>query len=378
VKCKVKAKELKAAIKAVTALHAFGESGETRQPCVLTVTDEALLLESAKLDAYMVKRVPATVLRTGTLGINSLLLADTEKKLSGEVVLDYDKGQLAITHGKTRYRLAPDDKAAADVREQRGDVTKVKTMAKLPLQAFQSGAKFATYKSEIQSDFDVQITIRDGYFEYCGRDQLSYGRFEMENSSVQAKKDIVFVLGNSLLHKVVTEIVDNKILVGMSKDKAIVRFKSNDLDFYHPTMDRKIFATEKVVKKITKSKDSQCNCRFQITQAELKKGIELVLPIGRKAAESVMTFFVKGKGVQLRLEAADNSAVHQLKTEALKTRGDQQIVVRANYLAEFAKAAPTIVPLTVESWNGKYMRIFVEEEQSKIDYMALTLAGYKR
>jgi hypothetical protein len=192
--------------------------------------------------------------------------------------------------------------------------------------------------------------------------------------AVRAKKSMVFILGNSLLHRIVNEVTDDKLLIGIAKDESVVRFKSNDMDFYHPTLDKKKLTTAAVVKKVTKGKKSKCTCRFKISQTELKKGVEAVLPIGRKASDATMTFFIKNGTIQLRLRTADNSAVHKLKIDGLKAKGDRQITVRGQYLYEFAKAAPSTVPLTVESWNDQYLRILVKEDQSMIDYMALTIA----
>lgn len=372
-KCKVKGKELTAAINTALAVHDFGDSTDTHQPCVLTAKENLLTLQSAKLGAFVTKRVPSTLLREGSVGLNAKDLA--EMKLKGAVTIDVMDGTAKFSDGKTVYRWATDSSAMTDIEEQKSSIVVVVGLAKIPTLVMKNGARFATYKSEVKGDYDVQVTIGKSYFEYCGLDHISYGRYEFNADAVRAKKRFHFTLGTSLLNKIMKEVAGDVLTIGMAEDGSTVRLGSDDFDLYHPTIDKNYQDIAAMIELVTASEGSKCVCRFDVNQRDLKAAIDNVAPVGKKDADAKMEIVVTQKGVvTIRQHAQDNTATSRLKTKNTKARKGSSILVRAQYLKEFVKAAPTTVPLTVESWNEKYLRILIQDDPGMIDYLALMIA----
>lgn len=367
-KFQTKAKDFVKAVSTVLAVHDFGESNDDRQPCCLTAAEDVLTLESAKLGAYVIKRVPGKLLRKGTVGLNCKDLA--AMKLSGTVTIDATKDAVKFNDGKTTYRWALDSAAEHDVKEQRANAANIKKVAKIPALVMKSGAKFATYKSEIKGDYDVQVLIDKGQFEYCGLDHISYGRYRYEDDVVQAKKKLCFVLGNSLLAKVMKEVDGPSLVVGAADDGSMVRLSADDMDLFHPTIDKAYQDATETLEGVMQ--DTELSCRFTVDQRELKEAIERVAPVGKKSADSMMKIEVSKKGAVRLSQASDINTAHcRMKVHEAESTDNLSIVVRAQYLKEFVKVAPSSVPLTVESWSQQFLRIYVEEKPGLIDYLAM-------
>lgn len=368
-KIKVKAKELASAVKTILAVHDFGETSVDRQPCCLTASDDGLTLESSRLGAYIVKRIDGTLLRTGAVGLNAKDLA--AMKLTGEVTIDASNGAVKFTTGRTAYRWATDLDAQHDVKDQRGAKVKIKPTAKLPVMLLRAGAKFATYKSEIQGDYDVQITLDKGYFEYYGHDHLSYGRYEFRDKTVRTKGRLCFMLGNSFLHKVMKELDTGDVTVGIAEDGSIVRLSGPDFDLFHPTVEKDFQNSADTIAAATEG-DAKCLCRFLVKRNEIKGALDRVAPVSKKAPDATMLITVKKNGaVAIKQHAQEGAAVCRIETEKAQARRDVKITVRAQYLQEFIKVAPTTVPLMIESWDGIFLRIMVKEDPGMIDYLAM-------
>lgn len=369
-KFQAKAKDLTAAIKTILAVHDFGDAQDDRQPCCITATEDVLTFESAKMGAYVVKRIPGKLLRKGAVGINAKDLVGM--KLTGAVTLDGTRDAVKIQDKRTKYLWAVDHAAQQDVEEHRGAVQHIKSSAKIPALVMKSGATFATYKSEVKGDYDVQLSFDKGYFEFCGIDHLSYGRYEFKDARVKVKKPFHFVLGNSLLSKVMKEVRGDHVTIGTAPDGSVVRISSEDLDLYHPTIDKKFMSTTEAIEQST---SGECVCRFTVEGRELKDTLDRVAPVGKKADTAKMEIVVSAKGaVTLRQSDAVNAAHSRLKCKPAEVTDAQVIVVRAQYLKEFVRAAPGSMPLLVESWDGKVLRIQIQEDPGLIDYLAMMVA----
>lgn len=366
-KYEVKAKEFLAAVKAVLALHSFGESSDDRQPCLLTATDAGLVLESARLGAFITKKVAGKLLRPGSVGLNAQDLAGM--KLKSKITIEAQNTAVKFTDGKTTYTWSLDAHAEEDVAEQRADLAEIQPVAKLPTLALRNGAAYATYRSE-NSDYAVQVTIDPGSFEYCGRDYLAYGRYAVEDPRIKAKEPCRFILGETLLSKVTKELSEGEVTVGLAKDGSVVRLVSPEIDLYHPTIDKEYKSTNDIVSHVTTGSNSQCACRFVVKCKEVVDAISRVSPVKSKVADTTMTIVVAQGKVALRQSAQTNAAICRLKVEELEAVKDLSIVVRAQYLTEFVRAAPSTAKLAVTSWNQQYLRVEVLEDNTTIDYMA--------
>ncbi len=371
-KAKVDAGLLMSAIKTVGAVQGFGQGDDDLQPGMLSISEESLEIVSARMGAYVAKRCPAQLLREGSFGINIQDLA--RMKLTGNVTIDAAKDKVKFSDGKASYVWALHESAEAEIKEQRGAVAKISALAKIPRTALQSGAEFATYKSEIKDGYTVQISIDANSFEYAGIDHLSCGRFCMTSDAIKAKQKFHFTLGDTLLSKIITEVAGDVVTIGLSKDGSIVQLATKDFDCYHPTVDKEHMDTDKMIETITADK-KKLDCRFDIMQTEAKKAIESVKPVSsRKDVKAKMEILAnKEKGAILKQYAQDNAAVYKLEVANLKAKGTAQIIVRSSYFEEFIKVAPKSVPLTVESWNKEFLRILVKTDDSKIEYVAMML-----
>jgi len=370
VKFQAKAKDFVAAVNTILAVHDFGDSADDRQPCCLTAAEGVLTLESAKMGAYIVKRIPGQLLRTGSIGVNAKDLA--AMKLKGNVTINASRNSITIADSRTKYNWAVDDNAQSDVEDQKGTTAQIEVCAKIPTLVMKSGATFATYKSEVKGDYDVQVTFKKDYFEYCGIDHLSYGRYEFKDKRVRVKRPMHFILGNSLLAKVMKEVTGDVLTIGAAEDGSIVRISTEDMDLFHPTIDKKYLSTANLIKRAT---SGECVCRFEVEGKELKDALDRVAPVGKKAADARMELIVTAEGaVTIQQSTQANTARSKLQTKNAKAKEAMTIVVRAQYLKEFVKAAPASMPLTVESWDGKMLRITIQQDPGLIDYLAMMIA----
>lgn len=372
-KTKVKAKDFTAAVKTVLAVHDFGDAKDSRQPCLLTATEDGLTFESAKMGAYVVKKLPATLLRPGTAALNAEDL--NTMKLTGEIHIEATEEDTTFKDTRNKYTWSNDDSAESSITEQREMISGVKAVAKIPTVLMKNGSDFTTYKSET-GDCDVQVTIEPNKFEFVTLDFLGSARYVFEDEGVQAKERTYFIFNTSMLGKVIKHATGDEMVVGASKDGSIVRLKTEDLDLFHPTIDKKYMSTDKMIKIVTKSDTSKCVCQFKTEQTALRDAVSSVAPAGKKAEDAVLEMRVHPKsGVSLHLASSTNTADSKIKTEKIKVVGKKplSIAVRAPYLQEFVKAAPSL-PILVQSWNERYLRMLIKEESTTIEYMAMMIS----
>lgn len=371
-KTKVAAKDLLSAIKTVGAVHGFGQAESDVQPGLLLVRDEQMEIISAHFGAFIVKRLAAQTLREGMVGVN---IKDLEKmKLTGDVTIDATEDKIKFFDKKATYTWAVHAQAEQDVKEQRGTINKTTVLAKIPTALLRSGTEFAVYRSEIKDDFTVQVTIDNNFFEFAGLDYLSCGKFTSKTKAVRAKQRFHFTLGDQLLSKIIQEVSADEVVIGMTKDGSIVRLSCPDFECYHPTIDKEYMDTAKLDDVVMKNKADR-DCSFTIDQAEAKEAIERVKPVGAKKGSNAKMWIVVDKGgAVLRQSAQDGAAAAKMAVDNLKVKEKTNIVVRASYFEEFIKTAPKSVPLTVESWQNRYLRIHVTADKNTISYIAMMMS----
>jgi len=365
-KFRTKAAVLKKAVNTILAVHDFGESSDDRQACLLTATEAGLQLESAKLGAYCSKHVEGQLLRAGSVGLNAKDLAGM--KLKGEVTISADGDAAKFMDGKTAYQWTIDGRAQQEVEEQKAAIVQAKALAKIPIGALKAGATFTTYASELD-DYDVQITIEQGRIEYCGIDYYGYGRYEYRDKSVKARKPFNFILGNSILAKVLKEVdKDETVSIGVSDDGSVVQISGAGLKLWHPAIDKKYQNTADMIEMVTG--DGVRGCSLKVMRSDLKDAVERAAPVGKKAGNvSMMLAFDKNNQPSIRQFADDGAAVCRFDATDVEAEPGTKVVLKANYLKEFCKVAPATVPLTVESWNKQFLRITVEDKPGLVDYM---------
>jgi hypothetical protein len=372
-KCKVQAKQLKAAIKTVQAIHGFGGSQkDDRLPFVFTVTGETLVIEAAQMGAYVAYTVPCTALREGTFGMGAKDMPSW--KLSGEVTLDANETKIAVMAGRASYVAAQDDSAARDTAEQRGSAQQTQARVRMPTSTLVNAAKTASYKSEV-SDYDVWLRADPGLFQFAGVDAIGYGRYEVRGDIVQCASPLLVCLGNSFLQEVLKHVDGETILLGMSQDDSMFRLKTETIDLYHPTIDKKRAEPDDVVAQVTADPNRR-TFTFVASRAALKKAVDAVAPVGKNAKMSNSFLSVNGDKVYLQSTTTGRGARFEIDTDEIEAAASVNAPVRHQYLAEFVKAAPGSAPLRITVWDEKILHLVSElsDDQILIDYMGMMQA----
>lgn len=360
-KCKVKAKELQSAIKAALAIHTFGESKD-RQTCDLTVTEAGLYCRSAKLGAFLVQRIDCQLLREGAVGVDAKEI--DELKLKGEVTLDVQDTALIIQGGRVRYTVPLDSTVQQDLDQQYSLMPDLKAQAAVPTTMMSGGAAFTTWKSDtVKSDFDVQITIANGAFEYAGIDHVAMARYYKQDETVKAKQPVKFVLGASLIHKIIGEVQDEQLRLAVSDDGAIVKLYSPDGRFilYHPTVDKNYIDLQGASASV---RGGTLNCGIKMQHTEFRRAVDALGVVAKKTANGVVEIGVAEQGCAARIQAGEHKGHYDLGTE--EHVGAGIIKIQDQYWAGFAKVAPNTL-LQLESWDNTHLRIAADA----VEYLVL-------
>jgi DNA polymerase III sliding clamp (beta) subunit (PCNA family) len=364
-KCTVASKDFKAAIKSVQAVLSYGGTAES-SPCVLTVSEAGLKIETARNGASIERQLPCKVLREGSIGVDANTLA--EMKLAGEVSLEFEKGKVTAKAGKAKYDIKVNEQAAEQIAEQRVEVAEVKTKARVPSTMIQSGARCCIYKSDAKADFDCQITLNKGFFEFAGVDHISCGRFLAEHELVKATDGFGFVLPADLFAKMADEIDGDTCEIGFAPDRGVVIFSGDSFKIVHPVIEKNLI---NIQERITEISASPRNLSLVLNHADLREGIETVSAAAK--LRNTVVIMVKGGKAIMHAQNEATDARHALAPVSVEAAEETRLLVRFSYLAEIVKAAPTSSDLRMELYDNKFLLFHVMTEPSQIDYMVAQL-----
>lgn len=336
-KIQVKAKELKNALAAMLAMHEYGKS-EGRQPCVLTVTDKGLQVESTSLGAYFCQLIEGKVLRAGTCGIDAKDLS--LHKLQSDVVLDLQKsGSLKVTFGRTVVNLGQDAQAVAELKDLKQSLPKIEPTVRIPSLMLKSAVEFTAFSPIMKANVHCQVKVDPGIFEYAVSDSVALARYANKSDAVQVKQPLAFVLLAGLMDQVLKEVnPEGFTMIGISDDGAIVRFASADFLLYHPAMEKEIEKWADLLKMIRKE---PLMCGFFSTPQQLKKGIDQVKVVGKGDKGLNITMNLMEKKVVLTVGSGEHIVNHTIVLDSLKVKnpGDRAAIKEA-YFGQFVSLAP--------------------------------------
>ncbi|MFA5135251.1 MAG: hypothetical protein WC505_05735 [Patescibacteria group bacterium] len=365
-KCTVSSKEFKAALKSVNAVLSYGGSTGDN-PCCLTVTEAGLTIETARNGASIERTLPCKVLREGVVGVNAAAL--TEMKLSGDVTLDVDKGKLIARAGKAKHEITLHAQAAELIAEQRVEVTQIESKAKIPTSMIKSAAKCCIYKSDVKSDFDCQVVIKPGVFEFTGLDNVSLGCFRSEHETIKAKAPFAFVLPTELFSKLADEIDGDTCEIHFVPQRGVVVFVGKGYKIIHPVIEKAIINVQEHLAEIT---EMHCNAKLELAHGDIKDGLDTVTAAA-KLRNSVTLGIKPGKAILAAQNDATDSR-HALAPISVEVDGEVKLVAKHSYLVEIVKVSPMLVNLQLALYDNKFLHFHVMAEPSQIDYVVAQMS----
>jgi hypothetical protein len=370
-KCEVKFSEVKQALKAMTALRSLGKEADSENVCLLTVEDEQkgedqgeLIIESTYMGAYLKIHVPCKTLRPGSIGVNTAMLSKC--RISAMSTIDYKKGTLTVTakktKAKTKYELQTEQNVDKLMAASRPRPDKSKPIARIPFQIWKQAASTIAFQTGLKEKepLEVQVGVRKGKkggrLEMAGIDSYGFAYFERTDEDLKLKSECRFVIQSILLSKVVSTLPDSEyVVMGLTYREGtptLVRFRSENFDFFHPTIDQ---SYQDIKERMEFVESGELNTSFIATQKNLSTALKDVLAFGKSNKDIIINLDVSDK-VLMQASTDGNNANTTVKTEEIETAG--KIAIFDNYLDSFLKASP-VANLQVEQWGGTFVRLKV-------------------
>jgi hypothetical protein len=387
-KCEVKFSEVKQALKAMTALRSLGKEADSENVCLLTVVEEnegELLVESTYMGAYLKIRIPCKTLRPGSIGVSTAMLSKC--RLAAMSTIDYKKGTLSVsakkTKTKTKYELQTEqnvDKFMADSRPSADDS---KPIARIPFRLWKQGAETIAFQTGLKEKepLEVQVSIRKGrnggVLEMAGIDNYGFAYFERSDQNLKLKNECEFVIQSILLSKVVSTLPETKsegdekpqyVVMGLTyrgEIPTLVRFRSENFDFFHPTINQDY---QDISERMEFIESGKRDTSFIASQKDLLSALKDVLAFGKSNKDIVINLNVADKGVTMQASMDGNNANTIVKTGDIEKVG--QIAIFDNYFESFLKSSPP-ADLKMEQWGNKFVLLRVQGmEGGRIEFLA--------
>lgn len=367
-KCKISAKTLKSVTNSIAALQKLGVKVKEEQlRCLFTVKDNILLVESAHMGAFLRKKVDCTILRSGQFGMNlkNLKMA----RLSGEVTIDFKDGVVAFSTSKVKFELPTDQEAQASVEGARPEES-IKSEVQVVIKS--SIIKDATNTVSLQpglKEEDLSMQFRfgkakkgGGKLEVVGSDHFSYGRYLKASKDIQVKSGFGFIIQSSAISTILAEADGEKIGIGAGGMHAgsMARFKSQDTEIFFPTVASKMLDCEAVIRG---ARDGRFGGSFVCSRKNLANAVTAVVQVfGGK--DLPILYLTMGKAVQMRVKAGSGSigkAIVDADKPKLGKEKPHTMTINEKYLTDILKRTPEVVPVRIESWNGKHAVLEAEK-----------------
>lgn len=370
-KCEVKFSEVKQALKTMTALRSLGKEADSENVCLLTVENEQkgenqgeLIIESTYMGAYLKINIPCKTLRPGSIGVNTAMLSKC--RISAMSTIDYKKGTLTVTakktKAKTKYELQTEQNVDKLMADSRPSTNKSEPVARIPFQIWKQAASTIAFQTGLKEKepLEVQVGVRKGKkggrLEMAGIDSYGFAYFERTDEDIKLKNECRFIIQSILLSKVVGTLPDSEyVVMGLTyrnKVPTLVRFRSENFDFFHPTIDQKY---QDIKERMEFVESGERNTSFVATQRNLTAALKDVLAFGKSNKDIIINLDVTDK-VTMQASMDGNNANTVVKTEKIETAG--KIAIFDNYLESFLKASP-VANLQVEQWGDTFVRLKV-------------------
>jgi len=367
-KVKISAKNLKSATNSIAALQKLGVKVKEEQlRCLFTVKDNVLLVEAAHMGAFLRKRIDCTVLRSGQFGMNlkNLKMA----RLGGEVTVDYQNGVVSFSTKKVKFELPTDQEASASVngaRPEEGIKSDIQVMVKSSI--IRAAANSVSLQPGLKEE-DLSMQFRfgkakkgGGKMEVVGADHFSFGRYLRVSKDIQVKEGIGFSILSSAISTILDEADGEKVGVGSGgmQPGSVARFKSKDTEIFFPTIAGKLLDCERVARD---ARDGRFGGSFVCERKQLANTVTSVIQVlGGK--DFPVLYLTIGKNVQMRARAGSGSlgkALVEAQQLKLGKEKPHTLTINEKYLSDILKRTPEVVPIRIESWNGKHVLLEAEK-----------------
>jgi hypothetical protein len=316
------------------------------------------------MGAYLKIHVPCKTLRPGSIGVNTAMLSKC--RISAMSTIDYKKGTLTVTakktKAKTKYELQTEQNVDKLMAASRPRPDKSKPIARIPFQIWKQAASTIAFQTGLKEKepLEVQVGVRKGKkggrLEMAGIDSYGFAYFERTDEDLKLKSECRFVIQSILLSKVVSTLPDSEyVVMGLTYREGtptLVRFRSENFDFFHPTIDQ---SYQDIKERMEFVESGELNTSFIATQKNLSTALKDVLAFGKSNKDIIINLDVSDK-VLMQASTDGNNANTTVKTEEIETAG--KIAIFDNYLDSFLKASP-VANLQVEQWGGTFVRLKV-------------------
>jgi len=386
-KCHVPAAQLKKALKAVTSIYNYAkDDAAAKSVGILSVEDDGLWIEYGSSGAYLRKRIDATVLREGLVGIDLKLLQKC-RITTGDVTLTYsekDKSLGVKTGKQDLYTLKTEQGTKTVIAAFRPDPISKKQQphVEIPPHLLRLASGSVMYKpGEENKKLTVQASFKKlkkkkSQFSLSARDNYSFANYITTLSDgLKVNKNFKFILASNLLQEIMKEAGGEDTIqiwdiVGGDEETSVVRFISKDLDFCHPVMGEESFANMEKISQ--EAKEGEMGGYFLATQAELKDAFDTVQSFSSANAPPTVCIRASKKyGVKFSTSVDEQRATSAIEAEkTVLVEGKPFVInVHGNYLGEFIKILPKTLPMRIEQWDSILRIEATNMENGSIEYV---------
>lgn len=381
-KCELKAKDWKDAIKATLALQAFGKEklgDDIGNSCLLTVTEDGkLIIEAASNGAHLRKEIPAKTLRPGSACISSQQIDKRSKYLSGTLTIDVEDNEAHFLSGKTHYTLPIDSDAAESISSNRPKKDGSKAVAQVPFDLLKEGASTTSFQPSVkEEDLYIHLSIRPdakngSLLSISGVDQYSSGNFRISRKDIRSKEAFQVVLASDMLKKILQHLDGEKIIIRYLSESSLIQFQSESFVLSYPTLDEEYKDLYRAMKEALDG--GTLDGFVETTTDRLIRAVDAVKVVNTTPSDPLMLKLRLWED-KARMEASDGAHKADADVETTEVgvdrKGDYVININQFAFYNFLKLLPRTFPVRVESWNENTMKLFAMKtgDQLSIEFM---------
>jgi hypothetical protein len=176
------------------------------------------------------------------------------------------------------------------------------------------------------------------------------------------------VLNSILLDKIIDELTGDICTITLVQDQGVVVVSAESFLLVHPIIDTDINDVETV---LSEMKKGGLTCSFTTDHSDMKSAVETLGAVTKQ--NKTIVFKTTKEKVVVQGGDEGSSGLYRLKPTEIKAKEESKFGVTHEYIAEFVKAAPQTVPITVEIWGDRYIHIVPQVEGTTIDYGTMSL-----
>jgi len=399
------ADEFHSALRAIIALSSFAKKvkDDTANPCLLTAKDDYVVLEAANYGLYIKQIVKARVKQEGSVGISASVAARCLIKETVKLNYTGKSSTISITSKSYRYRIKELKKAEELVNTGRPNKNRLKSKYFAVVTADTFGTLLSTisFKPGVKDEaLRVQLEItkkknKIGSIVLTGLDAYSFARVEATGEDIAVKKSFKAVLKTTILNNIVKELgiakVDDDsigegvpirigLVYDMDGNPALIRFKTETFDIFHPVLSIPFDNVDFVLKKFSNPKN--IGCSFIARKQDIYDAIGAVTSVATSSESIVLNMKAQKKEgiIQINTMADDNTAKTEIPAKKIKAKkGMANLAVQSKYFTAFIHLSPDIAPIKIQTCGKSYLRITaLKLESSSVEFLISMVSQKQR